>query len=394
LKKGGAFLKAVGIVCEYNPLHLGHQRQFRLIREQEGGETAIVCAMSGQYVQRGAPAVIDKSRRAAAAVKSGANLVLELPVTVSLSSAEGFAAGGVSIWSRLCDTLCFGTESADKDTLLSAADALLSPRFPPLLKEALETGKSFPAARQAALERMGLPPLSAPNDLLAVEYTKAVIRQGLPMALLPIRREGDYHSQTLTPSAPSATALRRAMLSGGHWRAAVPEEAIPDLDGAALHTLAAGERAILGKLRTMTDGEFEALPYGSEGLWRKLMKESRRRSSLEEILTAVKSKRYTRTRLDRMVLCAFLGITREQLEAPAPYVRILAFDDIGRQLLKSVKEQDFFRNAGAAGSGDYWDLEKRCGDLYGLFCVSAPEPPGMEQKRRIQYISREKEYLT
>ncbi len=381
-------MKTVGIVCEYNPLHRGHASQFRRIREKFGDDAAIVCAMSGQYVQRGAPALIDKSLRAAAAVRCGASLAVELPVTVSLSSAEGFAAGGVSILARLCDTLCFGTESADRETCLLAAHALLRPDFSPLLKEELETGKSFPAARQAALERLGMPFLSAPNDLLAVEYTKAVIRQGLPMELFPIRREGDYHSQALIPSAPSATALRKAMLSGGPWRAAVPEEAIPDLEGAALHTLAAGERAILGRLRTMTDGEFESLPYGSEGLWRKLMKESRRLPSLEDILTAVKSKRYTRTRLDRMVLCAFLGLTQEDLTRPAPYVRILAFDDTGRALLKSAKEEGFFRNAGAPGEGAYWELEKRCGDLYGLFCVSAPEPPGAEQRRRVRYIHR------
>jgi len=388
LKKGGVFLKTVGIVCEYNPLHQGHVRQFHRIREEFGDDTAIVCAMSGQYVQRGAPALIDKSLRAAAAVNCGADLVVELPVTVSLSSAEGFAAGGVSLLSRLCDSLCFGVESAERDTLLLAADALLSPRFPPLLKEELETGKSFPAARQAALERLGLPSLTTPNDLLAVEYAKAVLRLGVDMELLPIRREGDYHSEVLTPSSPSATALRRAMLSGEPWHAAVPWEALPYLEEAPRHTLAAGELAILGKLRTMADWEFEVLPYGSEGLWRKLMRESRRRSSLEEILTAVKSKRYTRTRLDRMVLCAFLGLTRWQLEAPVPYVRILAFDNTGRKLLKQVRKQGFFRNAGASGDGPYWDLEKRCGDLYGLFCLSAPEPPGTEQRRRVHYIDR------
>ena len=381
-------MKAVGIVCEYNPLHRGHAWQFRLIREKFGGDTAIICAMSGQYVQRGAPAVIDKSRRAAAAVRCGANLVLELPVTVSLSSAEGFASGGVGILSRLCDAICFGAEHADKDTLLQAADALLSPRFSLLLKEELETGKSFPAARQAVLERLGLPPLTTPNDLLAVEYTKAVIRQGSSVELFPILREGAYHDRTLTPASPSATALRSAMLCGRQWHAAVPPEALPDLEGARLHTLAAGERAILARLRTMAEEEFEALPYGSEGLWRKLMKESRRQSSLEDVLTAVKSKRYTRTRLDRMVLCAFLGLTREWLETPAPYVRILAFDDTGRMLLKEHREHGFLQNAGAAGTGAYWDLEKRCGDLYGLFCLSAPEPPGTEQLRRVQYIHR------
>ena len=130
--------------------------------------------MSGNYVQQGAPAIVDKSLRAQAAITCGADLVLELPVTTSLSSAEGFAAGGVRILSRMCDTLCFGAETAEADLLLNTAQALLGDAFPPLLRKELDTGKSFPAARQAALEALGLPVLSQPNDILAVEYCKAI----------------------------------------------------------------------------------------------------------------------------------------------------------------------------------------------------------------------------
>ena len=166
----------VGIICEYNPLHLGHKKQIDRIRREFGPETTIVCAMSGNYVQRGMPAIIDKSLRAQAALFAGADLVLELPVTTALSSAEGFAAGGVRILSQLCDKLCFGAETADRDTLLHTAEALLSPKFSPLLRSHLETGKSFPAARQAALEEMGAnaSALSLPNDILATEYCKAI----------------------------------------------------------------------------------------------------------------------------------------------------------------------------------------------------------------------------
>ena len=112
LEKGEGILKTVGIICEYNPFHLGHQKQIDRIRQEFGPDTAVVCAMSGNFVQRGHPALVDKSIRAEAALQCGADLVLELPVTVSLSSAEGFAEGGVRILSRACDTLCFGAESA------------------------------------------------------------------------------------------------------------------------------------------------------------------------------------------------------------------------------------------------------------------------------------------
>ena len=144
-------METVGIICEYNPFHNGHLRQFQLIREKYGRDSTIICLMSGNFVQRGAPAIIDKSIRAQAAVRAGADLVLELPPTVALSSAEGFAMGGMEILSRCCDVLCFGTESMERDDLVQTAQALLSPAFPPLLKQVLSSGCSFPAARQEAL---------------------------------------------------------------------------------------------------------------------------------------------------------------------------------------------------------------------------------------------------
>lgn len=372
-------MKTVGIICEYNPFHNGHRRQIQQIRERFGLDTAVVCLMSGNYVQRGAPALVDKSIRAKAAVLSGADLVLELPVTVSLSSAEGFAAGGVRILSRFCDVLCFGTESMTEEMLVQTAQALLSPQFSDLLKEEIASGCSFPIARQQALARMGVKTiLSNPNDILGVEYTKAILSQHSSMTIFPVFRNGDYHSQVLSSLAPSATALRKAMLSGDDWQTAVPEATVPLLQNAAFHTLAAGERAILSKLRTMTDGDFEHLPYGSEGLWRKLMKACRSKNDLTAIIEATKSKRYTRTRIDRMILCAFLGLTEENMGVLPSRIRVLAFNDRGRSILRT---HDCFCNAGEAVD----ETEQRIGSLYGLFAINAVEPPDLEIKRRIFY---------
>ena len=380
-------MKTVGIICEYNPLHLGHRKQIRRIREEFGRDCAIVCAMSGNFVQRGAPAIIDKTARAKAAILSGADLVLELPVTTALSSAEGFAAGGVKILSQMCDILCFGAETADKEALVQTARVLLSEAFPPLLREELDKGKSFPAARQAALEQMGLGAevLSQPNDILAVEYCKAILSQDSAIEVFPIRRDGSYHAEIVDSENPSATAVRNLMLIAHNWRSCVPRPAREVFEAAPLHSTAAGERAILAKLRTMTEADFEALPYGSEGLWRKLMHASRSEAALEDILTAAKSKRYTRSRLDRMVMCAFLGITKEMLEAEVPYTRVLAFNDTGRGILKEAKKYGLFLNAGESADHPHWELEQRCGDLYGLFCTNGTEAPGAESKRRVYY---------
>lgn len=381
-------MKIVGIVCEYNPFHMGHRKQFFAVRQAFGPETTIVCAMSGNFVQRGAPAILDKSLRAKAAVACGADLVVELPVTVSLSSAEGFAAGSVGILSKLCDTLCFGAETARKEVLLETAEMLRSPVFPQVLREKLETGKSFPAARQEALEQMGgnAGLLTLPNDILAVEYCKAIQNQGAKLDIFPIRREGSYHAREADAENPSATAVRERMLTGKPWEAYVPDPAREILGGGTLHTLQAGERAVLARLRTMTDGNFEALPYGSEGLWRKLMHAARTQATLEQVVQSAKSKRYTRTRLDRMVMCAFLGIDRQTLENPPAYARILAFNDRGRQILKGVKQSGFFCNIGERREEPDFLLEQRSEDLYGLFSLGTPEAPGKVLRRRVRYL--------
>ena len=380
-------MKTVGIICEYNPLHLGHKKQIDEIRRLCGANTAIVCLMSGNFVQRGAPAIVDKSLRAQAAVRCGADLVLELPVASALSSAEGFAAGGVEILGRFCDSLCFGAETADAALLLSTAKALLSEEFRPLLKAQLETGLSFPAARQAALEEMDLDGsiLETPNNILAVEYCKAILSRNSPMAPLPIFRGGSYHEESPDSENPSATSIRKLMLRSGDFKSLVPDPVQDIISAAPLHTLEAGERAILARLRTMSDSEFEALPYGSEGLWRKFMHACRSEATLEGIIATTKSKRYTRTRIYRMIMCAFLGMTETDLASPAPYTRVLAFNDRGRTVLKEARKTGTFLNAGEISLTPYGEQERIIGDLYGLFCTDGPESPGAENKRRIFY---------
>ena len=377
-------MRTVGIICEYNPLHRGHEKQLRLVREL-GGE-GIVCLMSGNFVQRGAPAILDKSLRAEAALQCGADLVLELPVTAALSSAEGFAREGVRLLGSFCDDLCFGAETADAGALLAIAQALLHDHFSPALRQQLDNGLSFPAARAKALEAMGVDAsvLNTPNNILGVEYCKAILSFGCSMKPMVIHRNGDYHSPEADLENPSATAVRQRMISGEDWKAFVPEDAEALFQGASVHTLKAGERAVLARLRTMQDVDFESLPYGSEGLWRKLMHESRRQTSLEAIATAVKSKRYTRTRIDRMILCAFLGLTEDHIQAPAPYARVLAFNNTGREILKKARQFGSYPNIGEKLGHPYEALENRADDLYGLF-ADTPEPPGVAGQRRVTY---------
>lgn len=368
-------MKTAGIICEYNPFHLGHARQLKLTREQLGQDTAIVCVMSGNYVQRGTPAMWDKFTRAKAAVACGADVVLELPITCVLQSAEGFARGGVEILSRFgVPYLSFGAECGDGELLMELARKMDTPEFSAKLRSELDRGIPYAAARQAALEdERNL--LSKPNNILGLEYCRAILSKSSSLIPLVIQRTGDYHAQSIETGAPSATAVR-GLYPNGHWRAHVPDEAVPYFSDAPWYDISYGERAVLARLRALTDAEWETCAHGSEGLWSKAMKAARTQPALEAVIDATKSKRYPRTRIQRLLLCAYLGITQEDLNRPIPYVRILAVSSQGRALLRQAKKQGdlLLVNPGQMPPDpNHYALETRAADLFTLF--SAPGFP-------------------
>lgn len=371
-------MKNIGVICEYNPFHNGHAKQ---IRQMNTVGTSI-CLMSGNYVQRGEPAMIDKYTRARAAVMCGANLVLELPLTYAISSAEGFADGGVEVFSRLgcVDALCFGSEEGNLEKLMTTAKRLNEDMFSEKLKKELEKGISFPKARQLALgEEASV--LEKPNDILAVEYCKAILKRGSKIEPLVLRREGDYHGGGDREN-PSASFLRTKKT----WSEYMPPEAWEIFQAAPRYTVEAGERAWLARLRGMTEGEFEVLPYGSEGLWRKVMHACRCESTLAEIIAAAKSKRYPRTRLMRLLLCAYLGISEETLKKPAPYVRILATDAKGQTALRQMRkcsELPLIHAGEMPPDREYAELERRANDLYALFRADSIGSAGEETHARL-----------
>ena len=381
-------MQTVGVICEYNPFHLGHARQLELLRQKLGPETAIVCLMSGNYVQRGEPAIFDKCVRARAAVEAGADLVLELPVTAVLRSAEGFAAEGVRILSALgCGFLGFGCESGDGDASLRAAEASCMPEFEQALHTNMQTGLSYAAARQRALEALGQDGqlLMKPNDILAFEYCRALLTQNSPMRPLAVLRPGDYHAYTPDAENPSATAVRRLILSGGDWRRYVPAECL--YEEAAPHALIWGERAMLARLRGLEKQDWARAAHGSEGLWSKVWRAVQTQPDYESILAAAKSRRYPRTRLQRLLLCAYLGISEESLRQTPPYVRVLAFDERGQTVLRQAKKSGgcMLVNAGQTPpDAAYYELERRAADLYTLFSrPGAPCSAGTERGTRI-----------
>lgn len=384
-------MAVVGIICEYDPFHLGHEKQLRLVRSAFGAQTPIVCLMSGNFVQRGMPAVFDKTVRARAAVLCGASLVLELPVTCALSSAEGFARGAVDIFDRVgvVDTLCFGSESGNAEALLRAAQTMCTPEYEQALREALQSGASYPAARQSALELLAGEGalLRAPNDILALEYCKALLEKESRIRPFAVHRAGGYHDAVPDPENPSATGVRALLKADGDWHAFVPAAAAAIYETAARHGMEHGERAMLARLRALEPEQWQRVPFGTEGLWSKAWKAAQTEPTLEGILTRAKSKRYPRTRLQRLVLCAYLGLTQEDLRAAAPYVRVLAFDENGRALVRRMRDEGSIPvvNAGAHAPDEaYYAMERRCAGLYGLFSEQAADATGcLEEKIRI-----------
>lgn len=380
-------MKTVGIICEYNPFHLGHARQFQLVREAFGLDAAIVCVMSGNYVQRGEPAMWDKFTRARAAAACGADVVLELPITGVLRSAEGFAQTGVQVLTRFgaVEHLCFGAECGSGRQLMELAERMDSPEFSSSLRAGLDAGLSYAAARQAALNDTG-GLLQEPNNILGLEYCRAILSQGSPLLPFAIQRTGQYHAADPDPAAPSATAVRTLFPDGG-WQHFVPLQAHGCFQDAPRYTLSFGERAMLARLRALSDREWENCAHGSEGLWSKAMKASRTHSTLEEIIQATKSKRYPRTRIQRLLLCAYLGIQAGDLMQPFPYVRILAASKRGCSMLRQAKQTGGLTlvNPGQTPPDRaYYTMEARAADLFTLFSAPGiPSPCRTEQSARL-----------
>ena len=383
-------MAAAGIITEYNPLHMGHVHLMAEARRLLGPETGILCVMSGNYVQRGDFAAAGKHARAAAAVRSGADLVLELPVPWALSSAEGFAAGAVEILKATgaVSHLVFGSEGGDAAPLVRCAEALCSGAFPEALRKELKKGDSFPAARQRALEALlskeDAAALSRPNDTLGVEYCKALRGSGIqPVAVL--RRGAAHDGADVGDGIASASAIR-ALLRQGEEEAALglcaPAMAeayrMEREAGRAPASLERCERAFLARLRFLEEADWAALELGNEGLYRRFFRSSRSAASLSELLETVKTKRYPLARLRRMVFRAYLGLPPAPPEGPA-YLRVLAANERGTALLAGMRKTAALpvltkpaavRRLGP-GARCLFDLEARADRLYALAC---PDP--------------------
>ena len=364
---------AVGVIAEFNPFHNGHKYLLQTAKEQTNDT---VCAiMSGAFVQRGGIALTDKLTRAGAAVLNGADLVIELPVTFSHNTAQKFATGAVSILQScgVFDSLAFGSECGSTDKLTSAADILLNepPSVSDIIKSNMAKGISYPAARELAYRGyIDTSVLKTPNDILALEYICAAKKLGFNINPIAIKRIGTDHDSTdVTDTVASASEIRRRLHIGEDAGAYMPQSDFDIYNPALLDT------AVISHLRLISPNELSGINEVGEGLENKFISAAKTTDTVAELCMAVKSKRYTLSRIRRIAYSALLGITKDIASLSPTYIRVLAMNDNGKKLLREMKLKSklpiVIKPADYQGDAIF-DINSRAEDIFAL-CAPSKE---------------------
>ncbi len=350
-----------GIICEFNPFHKGHKYLIDTVKKDG---SSVICVMSGSFVQRGECAVYDKFTRAKAALENGADLVIELVSELSVQSAQGFAEAGVKLLEAtgVCDSIAFGAECDDLNELIRISEEIK--KRDGEIKSELEKGLSYPAARKKVIDS---PVLNEPNNILAVEYLSCT-----KLKPIAVKRIGKGHDSD--DAEYSASEIRKALDKS---------------ETASIYNI---ERAILSRLRTMSPEDFAKIDDVSEGLENRIYEAVKTASSLDELYSMIKTKRYTHSRIRRIILRAYLGISSAIPKKPL-YIRILGFNGKGRELLGNMKKSATlpiitkYADAKAYGGAilEAFERESAYTDLYNLSFLT-PRPSETDKTQKIIII--------
>lgn len=330
--------KSVGIIAEYNPFHNGHLYHIEESRRITGAEV-VVCVMSGNFLQRGQMAIADKWERAEAAVRCGADLVVELPTVFACNSAAYFGSAAVEILENLgVDYISFGSESGNIDNLKAIAGEISSNKqIETIIRQKVKEGLAFPRARREAVaelfgeEKAQL--LDTPNNILAIEYLKA-IKKAQPVTVC--RKGPGYHDLESEETLASATAIRYLLEENKDISGLLPKASEDIILSSKKPSQDIMFELLCHKILTTDAAKLDKIEAGGEGLGNKVKSVIRTVSSCEELAEALKSKRYTRTRINRFLMQMLLEV--EALKEYNNYVRVLAFNDKGSAYLKQVKK--------------------------------------------------------
>ena len=345
-----------GIICEFNPFHKGHKYLIDSVKKEGDG---VICVMSGNFVQRGEAAVASKFERARAAVENGADLVIELVTPCAVKSAQGFAEAGIGLLEAtgVCDVIAFGAECDDLDELLKVCEEIKNKDEE--IKAELKSGISYPAARKKII---GSDILDTPNNILAIEYL-------LSTNLKPVvvKRIGKGHDSD--DAEYSASEIRKHMAEKAELKNC--------------------EAAVLYKLRTMSSEDFARIEDVSEGLENRIAEAVKTAATVNELYDMVKTKRYTHSRIRRIILRAFLDVTKDTDDKPR-YIRVLAMNSKGKELLSEIKARSDlpvitrYKDAKEAGGKALMQFENEClySDIYSL-CFNPVRPCGEDMTYKL-----------
>lgn len=389
-------MKTVAIIAEYNPFHTGHKYQIDKIREEFGQDTRVVAIMSGNYTQRGSIAIMDKSTRAECAVRCGANLVLELPFPFSCSSAEFFAKSGVYIASRLgaIDVLSFGSELGDIDQLKTIAQNMQTQAYRDTLSDLITSSENkkegYPALCEKAYKHLFGEELSSdfftPNNILAIEYIKAIISLGANIEAHTVKRVGaDYSNGKISDTThQSATAIRNLMHENF-------DSAIRYIPNAAQNTVL---KAYINKQAPCVEDKLSTaiISYlrlnsptvnihdADGGLYNRLQNSSFEASTISKLTEIADTKKYTSARIRRAIWYSFFGVTSSDVNELPMYTQALAMDGVGKSILKDVKKMTDFPVVTKPSSYDFLSAaakrQKEMNDKAdSVFELTKPEPP-------------------
>lgn len=352
--------KTVGIIAEYNPFHNGHYYHMQQAKKMANADFC-VAIISGNFTQRGDTSIVDKWAKAYMAICGGADLVLELPTIYSISSAENFASGAIKVLNslKIVDSIAFGAETNDLGALNNIANVLYDEpkRYINLLSHELKSGISYPSARQNAVLmylndiKRYANILNSPNNILAIEYLKALKAQKSAMKPILIERKNVYYNEDrIVDDFASATAIRNMLIRKEYKNLAkvIPRSTYQILGNEMnkshiVLSIQEYEKEILYILRKMSAQEIANLPDVSEGLENAIKSAANNSSTLKEFMSLIKTKRYTQTRIQRILLYALLGIDKKAMEASkkiVPYARVLGFTQKGKQLISQIIEMN------------------------------------------------------
>ena len=352
--------RVLGIIAEYNPFHNGHMYHLQKAKEQSGAQYCI-CVMSGNFVQRGNTSIVNKWKKAEMALLNGVDLVIELPTIYSVASAEGFSLGAIKLLNNLkiVDAISFGTETSDFAALNNISSIVNEEpmKYKSILNSELKKGLSFPKARENALmlylndNKRYDNILNTPNNILAIEYLKALKKIKSTIQPIPVKREKVYYNDNvIVDEFASATAIRKLLKDEefSEIRKVVPKSTYQILKketelGNVVLDLSRYEKEIIYNLRRMTVSEIAELPDVNEGLEHSLKNAANYSNDITNLINIVKTKRYTVTRIQRILICALLGITKRDVgmaKKAEPYIRVLGFNEKGKELISRINKQN------------------------------------------------------